>query len=311
MKQNIADLNSYPQTGFVFCSLAVLIWSFSSILARFGGTSMGPWQFTGVVCILSGCLHLLFRWLMYGDFRNAIFLPPKLWIITIFGFAVCVLTFPLAMAISRTEGEICAVALINYLWPTMTVLLGVMLVPDTHFNKRLAMAVVLAFLGLILANIRQMPLIFAGKAETSIPLWRAILPYLLGLTAAMSWAFYSVFLARWRDWVKNYTSCAMGMLIAGAAALVVAVLTESRANHLSARGIVFIVLYALGPSAAGYLLWELAVPRTNVKTLGLMGALIPVLSIIWLCIFLRYLPGWELFAGAILVSLGIILSRRS
>jgi drug/metabolite transporter (DMT)-like permease len=138
-----------------------------------------------------------------------------------------------------------------------------------------------------------------------------MLPYLLGLVAAVSWAMYSVFLARWRAWAKDYTSCAMGMLIAGAAALVVGFLTGESGLRVSAKGIMFILFYALGPSAAGYLLWELAVPRTNVKTLGLMGALIPILSIVWLCLFLRYFPGWELIAAAVLVSLGIVLSRNA
>jgi drug/metabolite transporter (DMT)-like permease len=298
--------------GMLFCFSAVFIWSFNAVLMRFGTTSFRPWQFIGIVSIISGLLHLLFRRVRYGEFRNAIFLPAKLWLITIFGFATCVLTFALAIATCKTEGDVCAVSLINYLWPTLTVLLGVVLVPNTRFSWKLVLALILSFTGLALANARQIPQIFMGNSTVSdmSPL-RQMAPYLLALIAAVSWAAYSTLLARWRNWARQYTSCAMGMLIAGLVALVIGYFIEGPIEHPTTRGVMFMLLYALGPSAAGYLLWELAVSRTDVKTLGLVGALTPILSVFWICLFLRYLPGWELIAAVVLVSAGIILSRKT
>lgn len=312
MKYNNVEMNSASRLGGSLCFSAILIWSFSATLLRFGVVSLGSWQFVGIVCIISGFLHLLFRQVQYGEFRNAFYLPVKLWLITIFGFVLYMLSFPLAIATCKTDNEVCAVTLINYLWPTLTVLLGVILVPNTRFSWKLVLAILLTFTGLILPNFHRIPQLFTEFSTSSDQsLLRRLLPYFLAFTGAVSWAFYSALLSRWRNWAQHYTSCAPGMLITGIIATTVGYFNHSPIERLTTGELIVMLLYALGPSATGYLLWEFAVPRTNIKTLGLMGSLTPVLSIFWLCIFLRYLPGWEVVIAAIMVSLGILLSRKA
>ena len=76
------------------------------------------------------------------------------------------------------------------------------------------------------------------------------------------------------------------------------------------RGLLLTAAYALGPLAAGYLLWELALDRARVHALSLLAAATPVLSTFVLCVFLRTLPGPEHLLGAVLVSVGALLCVR-
>jgi drug/metabolite transporter (DMT)-like permease len=68
------------------------------------------------------------------------------------------------------------------------------------------------------------------------------------------------------------------------------------------------VLYGAGPLAAGYLFWELALPKARVQTLSLIAAATPILSTLLLCGFLKTPPGPELLVAALLVSGGVLLS---
>lgn len=309
IKKSLTESNRH--TGLLLCFSAILIWSFAAVLIRFAGTVLPPLQFVGVVCIFSGLMQLAIRRKLHGEFRSAIFLPAKLWWITIFGFAMCVFTYPLALIWAKTSTQVCAVNLINYFWPVLTVVFGIFWVPNNRFTLRVGLSIVLTLTGLAFANGRQLPGIFSGAAKMDLSFFQQSLPYLLGLVAAVSWAMYSALLARWKEWARHYTSCAMGMLVAGVAGLVTGLLTEGPMGAVPIRGVVLAFLYAIGPSAMGYFLWELAVSRTNVKTLGLMGALTPILSTMWLCVFLRYLPGVEIVLAAVLVSAGVVVSLRS
>jgi drug/metabolite transporter (DMT)-like permease len=299
------------RTGLLLCSSAILIWSFAAVLIHFAGTILPPLQFVGLVSILSGLIQLVIRKKLHGDFRSAVVLPAKLWWITVFGFAMCVFTYPLALITAANNTQVCAVNLINYFWPVLTVIFGIFWVPNNRFTLRVGISILLTLTGLAFANGRQLPELFSGQTDVGLSLFRQSMPYLLGLVAAVSWAMYSALLARWKTWACHYTSCAMGMLVAGVAGLVTGLIVEGPIGYIPARGILLALLFAIGPSAMGYFLWELAVPHTNVKTLGLMGALTPILSTLWLCVFMRYLPGIEIVLAAILISAGVVMSMQS
>src|SRR5262249_17418447 len=138
-----------------------------------------------------------------------------------------------------------------------------------------------------------------------------LLPFFLAAIAALTWAVYSAILVRWRIWAQEYVTSPIGFVLTGLVAGVVMVGTASWPAEVSLLGGVMTFLYAAGPLAAGYLCWELALPKTNVETLSLIAAATPVLSTLILCAFLQAKPGPELVVAAFLVSLGIVLSRRS
>lgn len=291
--------------------VAVLCWSFASSLIYLGARAIGPWPFVAVASLIGGVIQLaVWRWYR-GTFTSVFRLPWRLWAVSVPCFVAYGLVWPAAM-VNATPQEVYGVNLINYLWPVLTVLLAAWWVPGARLNARTITAVAVSLAGLICANLPHLRLLLAAETEgeTDVGPDRRLLPYGLALAAALSWAVYSATLARWRYWAGGYATSPLGFLFTGLVAAVVNGFSADAPAGPSLRGWLLTAGYALGPLAAGYLLWEIALARARVHALSLLGATTPVLSTFVLCAFLRTLPGPELLLGAALVSAGALLCVR-
>ncbi|MBN1347405.1 MAG: EamA family transporter [Phycisphaerae bacterium] len=288
---------------------AILLWSFTASLVCLGADEMGPWHFVAVTMLIGGVVQLAFCRGYRGELRSCLALPGRLWLVTLFGFVFYMIAYPLALAVARGEPARCGVNLINYLWPPLTVVFALLWVPSTRPRPGLVVALVLAVAGTGLANLGSLGELWRGVGSGSAA-DRSSVPYLLALAAAVAWAVYSSLLSRWKAWARNYTTSAIGLIITGLIAGIIAATCEGASPGITLKGAVVAVLCGIGPQGGGYLLWELALARAEVKTLGLLGAMTPILSTVWLCLALRFVPGVELIAAAVLVSGGIVLSRR-
>jgi drug/metabolite transporter (DMT)-like permease len=284
--------------------LAVLFWSFGSSLVYLGAREAGTWAFVALSSLIGGLLQLGLRRIQGGGWRSALVLPWRLWAIPLLCFVIYGLAWPCALVASSAR-QVAGVNLINYLWPSLTVLCSVLWVPGVRMTPRLAVGLTLALAGLAQANVRSLQEL-SGTASAA---GTSLLPYALALVAAVTWAVYSSVLARWRAWARNYVTSPLGFLMIGVIASGVMLWDGGQGLRLSARGLLMILLYGAGPLAAGYLLWELALAKARVQTLSLVAAATPVLSTLWLCVFLRTMPGPELVAAALLISAGVISSR--
>jgi drug/metabolite transporter (DMT)-like permease len=296
--------------GILMGILAILFWSFGGSFVYLGAREAGTWPFVTVSMLVGGTIQMIFRRAVHGELRTAIFLPGRLWLITVFCFVVYGLVFPWAM-VTSTPRQVYGVNLINYLWPILTVFFSVWWVPGVRLTRKMVIALVLAVGGLCFANKEQIHDLFFSESERGISLFRHFLPYLLALMAAVSWGVYSSLLARWREWARNYATSPIGFILIGLIAGIVMIWTNSVPARISSFGMVMTILYGIGPLAAGYMLWEAALGKAKVQTLSLLGAATPVLSVFLLCIFLRTVPGPELIVAAFLVSGGVVLSMRS
>ncbi len=314
----VAEANTKDPTdktatrGLLLGLAAIVLWSLTAALVALGADAMGAWPFLALATLTGGALQMGFRRWHHGELRSALILPGTLWLVTIFGFVLYGVVYPLAIAVAATEAERCGVNLINYLWPPLTVVCAVLWVPRTRFGPLLVLAIGCALAGTVLANLRQIGAAFSGPAELA-GAWgpERLAPYILALVGAVVWAVYSSLLARWRDWARDYATSPVGLLAIGLIATCASVATGGGWPGLTLMGVVAAVLCGVGPQGGGYLLWELAVTRADVKTLGLLGAMTPILSTAWLCLFLRYVPGYELVLAAVLVSGAVVLSTRS
>jgi drug/metabolite transporter (DMT)-like permease len=286
---------------------AVLFWSFGASLVFLGARDVGTWRFVAIASLTGGALQMASRRVQHGELRTALCLPWRLWVVPVVCFVLCGLAWPWALAIS-TPQQVYGVSLINYLWPVLTVLLSVALVPGVRLRPRMILALLLALAGLVVANLAHLGQSLPGADEAAASVARRFLPYALALVAAVTWAIYSAFLARWRQWSGQYITSPVGFLLTGLIAGVVTGLTPNRPAGHAAVGAWLTVLYGIGPLAAGYLFWELALARGSIHALSLIAATTPILSTLLLCCFLRTLPGLELVLAALLVSAGVVLS---
>lgn len=295
--------------GLVLGSVAVLFWSFGSSLIFLGARQAGTWPFVAIAALVGGGFQLL-GWRLYrGGLRSAVWLPWRLWAVSLPCFVLYGLVWPWAL-VSSSAKQVFGVSLINYLWPVLTVLFSAWWVPGARLKTRTVLATFLALAGLVCANLQHIRDLLAAGDSAGVSPVRRFLPYGLALVAAVTWAVYSTLLARWRDWARNYVTSPVGFLLTGSIACVITAFTGSMPAKLSAPGTLLIICYGAGPLAVGYLLWEIALSKARVHTLSLLAAATPVLSTFLLCLFLRTLPGPELIIAALLVGGAVLLSAR-
>jgi drug/metabolite transporter (DMT)-like permease len=256
--------------------------------------------------LAGGVLQLLARRVFHGDFQSALNLPWKLWAVPIPCFVIYGLVWPAALTLSPPD-QVVGVSLINYLWPVLTVCFSALLVPGVKLSPRLLAAMGLVLCGLVLANYRELSKLgfreILGNPKT-------VLPAVLALTAAVTWALYCAILARWKDWSNAWVTSPIGFILTGVVACLVLPFAGVGTRSLSTQSLGLILLYGAGPLAAGYLLWELAITRARVERLGLIAAATPILATLWLSVFLRRTPGFEVLLAAGLISTGVVLSRE-
>jgi drug/metabolite transporter (DMT)-like permease len=295
--------------GLALGGVAVLFWSFASLLIFLGARQAGTWTFVAMASVVGGVTQLIGWRVHRGELRSALVLPWRLWAVSLPCFVAYGLVWPLALA-TADKTQVYGVSLINYLWPVLTVLFSALWVPGSRLTPRTIGATVLAVGGLACANLQHLRDLLAAVSSPGESGLHRFLPYGLALVAAVTWALYSVSLARWRNWAGGYATSPVGFLITGAIAAVIFGITGSGEGVPGLSGTMLILCYGVGPLAVGYLLWEVALSKARVHSLGLLAAATPVLSTIVLCVFLRSLPGPELIVAAVLVSAGVLLSVR-
>ncbi len=296
------------RTGLLLGALAVICWSFGASLVFLGAQQAGTWPFVTIASLTAGILQLIFRRFYQGELKSSLLLPWRLWIAPVICFVLYGLAWPFALASSTTR-QVVGVSLINYLWPVLTVLLSIWWVPGVRLTPKVLAAFVLAIAALALANYKQIRDLLSG-IDQQAPTFRHFLPYILATAAAITWAIYSVLLVLWRSWAKQCITSPIGFLLIGLIGGLVMLANGTLPRDLTRLGILMTILYGIGPLAAGYLLWELALARARVQTLSLFAAAIPVLSTALLCFCLRRVPGVELLGAAILLAGAVILSLR-
>ncbi|HWW02146.1 MAG TPA: EamA family transporter [Candidatus Acidoferrum sp.] len=298
---------SEARLGIILGVGAVVFWSFGASLVFLGAKETGTWPFVTIASLTGGGLQMIFRRMYHGELRSALSLPWRLWLIPLVCFVVYGLVWPLALVSSNSK-QVFGVSLINYLWPVLTVLFSVWWVPGVKLTSRTVAALFLAFAGLVCANLKNIGvLLWPGGTDNSLG---QLLPYGLALVAATTWGLYSAFLVRWRTWAKDYVTSPLGFILIGLVAGGVMTKTQLVPAKVTTFGVLMTVLYGAGPLAAGYLLWELALPKARVQTLSLVAAATPILSTLLLCCFLKTPPGAELVVAALLVSSGVVVSVR-
>ena len=294
------------RTGLWLGAAAVLCWSFGSALVYMGAREAGTWPFVFATTITGGGLQLLFRYTMQREIKTALMLPWRLWLGPVLCFVIYGLVWPCALAGSTTE-QVPGVNLINYLWPVLTVLLSVWCVPGIYLTRSVVLSVALAIGGLLCANGRSLHDLFTRGSDPSI-VSSSRLPYVLAAIAAMSWAIYSALLARWRPWARHYVTSPVGFLLVACVAGTVLLARRRSPGPLRFGAWLAILAYGVGPLAAGYLLWDLALARARVQSLSVLAAATPVLSTLVLSCYLRSAPGVSVVLAALLIGAGVILS---
>lgn len=247
---------------------AILAWATSAAGVYWIGRRLGTWQYLAIGCLI-GCLGQVACYRLLGRSPQDLFrLPWRQWLLAVLGFVLYLTCYAAGLVAAVTDAQAVGVSLLNYLWPVLTVVLAVVLVPGTRLTPRVGAALAVALGGLVVANWREI-----GRVTGP----GAVLPYVLGGLAGIFWALYSALVARWRDRGQRYATAPAGFLMISLIGAIVCVF-QGDWRPVTTPTWLALLYVGLVPNAAGYLCWEWALHRASPVTLGLLGAGTPMLS---------------------------------
>jgi drug/metabolite transporter (DMT)-like permease len=209
----------------------------------------------------------------------------------------------LALGLAADRRQTVEVGLLNYLWPTLTILLALLLLGQ-RARVGLIPGTLLALCGVYLV-------LTQGEAVT----WSSFagnmrgnpVAYALAVVAALTWALYSNLTRRWGGQggggVPLFTLATGLVFWLGR-------LFHPEAEAWSVRVAAEVALLALATGLA-YVFWDVAMRTGDAMLVASCSYLTPFLSTVVTCLYLRVRPGLTLWMGCGLIMAGSFLSWRS
>lgn len=293
--------------GTLLGILAVLLWgstiaAIRSVVEQLG--ALGAGAFANLIGGGVGCLVILAQ---PGKLRRVLALPRAYLIGCGLLFVVYCPPLYLAMLWSANRAQAVQVALINYLWPAMTLALSVPIL-GKRARLTLAPALLLALAGVSLAMAQDGAISWESFHHNISANPR---PYLMAFVAAVSWAVFSALSCRWAG--EAEASGVPFFLLATGLVLVAAWWVDGAAvrHPWTLRRASELLYLGLFPTLLAYWFWDVAMRKGHVVLVTSLSFFIPLISTIISCSYLGVRMGPSLWLGCGLVVGGAILCKLS
>lgn len=298
MRRNRTDLSTAGGLG------AILLWSATFALARSLSEQVGPLTSGAAAYLAGGAVCLLRAGSSPGSFTRLLRLPrPYLFGCgSLFVFYTGAVYLAVGLAASREQSL--EIALVNYLWPALTVLGSLWLLGE-RASFWLAPGTALALAGVFLVMTQGDS--FSWGSMTGHVRGNPA-AYALALAAAVSWAFYSNLTRRWSG-PDREGAVALFVPATGLVLLALRLLVTEPA-HWGLRAAAEVCGLSAVTTVA-YFLWDLSMRRGNLPVVMACSYLTPLLSTLVSCAYLRVSPSPKLWAGCLLLIAGSLITWRS
>jgi len=283
---------------------AILLWSATFAFARSLTEQVGPLTAGAAVYLIGGVFFLLRLAISPRRIRRTAALPRRY----LFGcgglFVGYTAALYLVVGLAQNREQLLEIALVNYLWPTLTVL-GSLPLLKKRASFWLGPGTALALTGVFLVMTPEDGVswrTFAQHAQSNPA------AYALALAAAVAWALYSNLARRWS---APGTGGAVDLFIpaSGLALLALRLILPEPTLWTVRAGIEAVALAVI--TTVAYLLWDLAMRRGNILLVAACSYFTPLLSTLVSCLYLRVLPGNTLWMGCGLLVAGSLVTWRS
>jgi drug/metabolite transporter (DMT)-like permease len=283
--------------GFV----AILLWSTTVALARSLTEQVGSLTAVSTTFFLGGVLGLVLR--RYAGPRGEYRAVDRRYLIVcgalFVAYQACLYA---ALGMARSRSQVLEVALTNYLWPMLTLVLSVVVL-RLRATMWLLPGAVIAMGGVLLATGQNQALSWVSFRGN---LGAAPLPYLLGTSAAILWALYSVLSRKW----SGDGGAVPIFMLATALVLGLGRFAARESATWTLRSLVEMLAMAVAAQVA-YSFWDRAVRKGDIVLVASASYLIPLLSTAVSALYLDVQPGPRLWVGGALVVAGATICRLS
>jgi len=283
---------------------AITLWSANIGIARSLAESVGAVTSTALMFLVGGGLGMLVA-VVQGHARSILGLPSRYLVVcgAIFvGYTVCL---SLAIGLSVNRQQTLEVAILNYLWPSLTLLFSIPIL-GKRVKPAFAVGFVVALGGVVLAPLRlsvwdpELP----SKNLLAHP-W----PYVLATIAAVLWGLYSNLSRRWAGLAPTGAVPLFSLAAGGALVAIRPLFTEPSA--WSTRAVLELLFMALFPTLIAYGMWDRAMRRGRVTLVVSASYAIPVMSTLISAAYLQVPVAWNVWTACGLVAVGASLCHAS
>jgi drug/metabolite transporter (DMT)-like permease len=264
-------------------------------------TAFGALQAAGLELALSGLFLAVIAW-NRGDFsRIAIHDRLSLFICGTFWLLNVTLSW-LSVGLANNSGELLVVGILNYLWPSLTLLFAI---PILHARATwwLVPGLLSVSTGIIATKMATAPADITVGALTDLN----SLAYTLAVLDAIAWAIYSN-LSRKLLHPKGASAVPFYMIVTSVPLLIAGTITEPLPAP-TFSGTVLLFIWALA-TAGAYLFWDVGMRYGNVVAISTTSMCIPLLSTLITAILSNHPLSAMLLTGSALVVLGSTVCRK-
>ena len=276
--------------------LAILLWSATVGLFRSIGEALGPVGGPALIFTVSGILVVVFAGV--PDLRT---MDRRYLLFSGLLFVAYEISLALSIGYAHDRGQAMEVGMINYLWPSLTMLFAVLLRQQSASILLLAPGITLAFLGIV----------WVMKGNDAFSLARLAanlsdnpLAYGLAFLAAFLWAAYSVVARRY-----GKGKSAVGPFLLATAGLLWARYFQGEQPPMHFSMATAVEVMVLGTfTATAYSAWNFGIQRGNIGLLAALSYFTPVLSSCLASVWLGVTPPWTFWVGVAMVTAGSLMS---
>lgn len=287
-----ADNNIHKAT--LIGMMAVLMWSTTIGLFRSISEIFGPIGGAASIFSVAACFAcLLFGLPKPRDFsRSYLCIGGALFV----GYEIS-LALSLGFALNRDQAL--ELGMINYLWPSLTILLAV-IAGQQRGSWLLLPAICLCFAGIFQ--------VMKGDNAWSIELFRNNilsnpLAYTMAFAAAFLWAIYSVFTRRFGSG-KN--AVPLFLMVTASTLWIKYALSSEPALVFNLAGVVQVLLLGV-LMATAYTCWNHGIQHGNITLLAAASYFTPIFAAALACVWLGINPGIGFLYGVLMVTTGSLI----
>lgn len=278
-------------SSLLLALMAIVIWSFQGYLTM-DLSQQSPFLYGGIALSIGGLISIK----QVSQWR----VPPKTLLVGVGGIFFYHLLFFMAFKAAPTVET----NLLNYLWPSLLVLLSPLVVPGSKLKAYHLIGAVTGFIGAAL-------IVTGGHLSLNLDNLNG---YVMISCAALIWAIYSLILKR----LPPFPSSAMGgfCLISGILMLSLYLITENGHWTLSTlKGADWfnMILLGAGPLGLSFIAWSASLKKGDPRVIGSIAYLLPLTSTIVLILlggkqvsFVTVIAMLLIIMGAVIGSLDLL-----
>lgn len=222
-------------------------------------------------------------------------------------FIAYMVCFYLAIGFSSGRPQALIVGMINYLWPSFTLVFSS---PILHKKARISLlpGVIISTLGVFLAMIHSGPF---SLQILILNLQLNSVPYILAFFASICWGLYSNLSRRWGGneifGAIPFFLLSTGLILMAIRIFLLDVGIPNWTLYVAAQ-FLYVVMF---PSLLSYIFWDTGMRRGDHTLLASLSYLIPLLSTIFSSLYLQITIGLLLWVSSFLVITGAIICKIS